>query len=174
MLLALGRDNTSTTRGGETQIVFDKVDNQDFGIKNTSSKYMYAPYRSEKGQYWHQARIISSGEEAVLSIAVIGTFGTKKLADILSVWFGGFKTAIGVSLGLESTNWENADGFQRSLAVRFVGASQLMYPLDISDLEPGLYTGRITLTLNSKFGDGSAAQSSKSEVSVSCHLTQAR
>ena len=140
------RDTNSVTRGSATQLIFDRRDDDD--VPNGDAGYMYAPYRSETGKNWHIAAIAANGSSMVLSLGVNLT-GID--ASKLKVWCGGFfpPGATDPITGTASTDWEFANGWQRSLNQPFVGTASFNYQLNISDVVAGTYAGTLTLTLTS-------------------------
>jgi hypothetical protein len=148
-LVSLTRDSGSVSRGTATQIVFDRLDSQDNQGTSGNAGYMYAPYRSETGKNWHIANVTANGATMVLSMAVTGTAGTTPLSSILSVFCGGFWTpgATNELGGTKSTDWEFANGWQRSLSQPFTGTVPFNYRLTVTGLSAGTYNGSITLTL---------------------------
>lgn len=146
--VSLTRDSNSVTRGSATQILFDKRDDQD--MTGGDAGYMYAPYRSETGKNWHVASIAANGSTLSLDVSVTGTVGTTPLVNILKIWCGGFFTP-GSSTpitGTNSTDWEWANGWQRTLSQPFTGTASFNYQLNIADITAGgPYSGNITFTL---------------------------
>ncbi len=142
--VAYTRDVNSVTRGSATQLIFDKRDDDD--MTGGDAGFMYAPYRSETGANWHVASIAANGSSMVLSLGVNLT-GID--ASKLKVWCGGFfpPGATNPITGTASTDWEFANGWQRSLSQPFVGTSSFGYQLNISDVVAGTYAGTLTLTL---------------------------
>ncbi len=149
--ISLSRDtNSSVTRGSATTILFDKRDDQD--MSGGDAGYMYAPYRSETGKNWHLASISANGSTTGLSASVTGDIGTTPIANILKLWCGGFYTPSSSTpiTGTPSTDWEWANGWQRTLSSPFIGTVSFSYQLNISEIAAGgPYTGNITLTLTS-------------------------
>lgn len=148
--VSLIRDTNSVTRGSVTQILFDKRDDQDMTGGNAG--YMYAPYRSETGKNWHLASVAANGSNVALGTSVTGSLGATPLANVLKLWCGGFFTP-GSSTpitGTNSTDWEWANGWQRSLSQPFTGTVPFNYQLNITDIPAGgPYTGTVTFTLTS-------------------------
>jgi len=148
--LALTRDDNSVTRFTASEVVFDRVDDQD-GQADGDANFMYAPYRSETGKNWHLAQILSNGSTMTLTASVAGVAGTVPLADIMNVFFGGFFNSHGGFSGGTSGDWELLDTFSRTLNQPFTGVAPLNYQLLIGTVPSSAspYTGNITYTLTS-------------------------
>lgn len=148
--LALTRDSNSVTRFSASQLVFDRYDDQD-GQTDGNSGFMYAPYRSETGKNWHVTDMIANGSTMTLSATATGTVGPTPLADVLKLWCGGFFAAGAITPldGTESTAWEKADGFTRTVNQTFTGTAPFNYQLNVSGVTSGTYSGSVTFTLTS-------------------------
>lgn len=147
--VTLARDVNSVTRFSASQVVFDRVDDQDPGVTNPNPGFMYAPYRSETGKNWHLASILANGTSLTLTASVSGTVGSTPLANVLSVFCGGFFAA-GASTpvaGTVSPDWEPLSGFTRTLSQPFTGTVPFNYRLSIAGAPAGTYAGSITYTL---------------------------
>lgn len=150
--LQLIRDANSVTRGSTTNILFDRLDGADPGVTNPNYGYMYAPYRSETGKNWHLTDMVANGSTMSLSVAVTGTVGGQPLASILHLWCGGFfePGASQPISGTASTEWDYANGWQRSLSRPFIGTAPFNYRLTVTGVPGGqTYTGSVTFTLTS-------------------------
>jgi len=150
--VSLVRDANSVTRGSATNILIDRLDGNDPGVTNPNFGFMYAPYRSETGKNWHVADMVANGASMSLSISVTGSVGSTPLSSLLKLWCGGFYTpgATTPISGTASTDWEFANGWQRSLARPFIGTAPFNYRLDVSSVPGGqTYTGSVTFTLTS-------------------------
>lgn len=145
--VSLSRDTNSVTRGTATQILFDKLDCTD--MAGGDCGFMYAPYRSEQGKNWHIVQIVANGSAMSLGITVTGSIGTTPLSSILKVWTGGFYTTGSSTYipGTPSTNWEYANGWQRTLNQAFVGTVPFNYQLNIGSAAAGTYSATVTFTL---------------------------
>lgn len=150
--VTLERDSNSVTRFTATQVTFDRYDDQDPGVTQPNSGFMYAPYRSEVGKNWHLARMFSNGTTMTLTAAVTGTVGTTPLSTILQCFCGGFfedGAAVGTPAlaGTTSADWENVQGFTRTVSRPFAGITPFNYRLTVRGVRSGTYTGTITFTL---------------------------
>lgn len=148
--LELMRDGNSVDRGVPTQIVFDRYDDQDPGVSDPDVRYMYAPYRSERGNNWHILRILTNGPSMTLSASVTGAVGDRSMTERLRAFCGGFFAAgAGTPLsGTASTDWELLDGFSRSVNQPFEGVVPFSYRLEVSGVRAGRYSGTVTYTLS--------------------------
>lgn len=149
--ISITRDISSVTRGSAGTILFDKRDDQDRPGRGDPA-YMYAPYQSETGKNWHVTQIAANGSTMSLSARVAGTVGTTPLANILQVWCAGFFATGGTGSipDTPSTNWENANGWNRTLSQAFTGVVPFSYRLNITGIAAGgPYTGTITFTVTS-------------------------
>ncbi len=150
--LKLERDPNSVARFAASQLVFDRVDDQDPGVAGPNANFMYAPYRSETGKNWHVVRILSNASRLTLTASVTGSAGGGSLADILNVFSGGF-FAEGSSSplsGTKSGDWEPLNGFTRNVEQAFTGTVPMNYRLDIAGIGAGTYSGNITYTLTTQ------------------------
>ena len=151
--LSLQRDTTSSvTRFSASQVVFDRYDDQDPGVTNPNSGFMYAPYRSEVLKNWHIARIFSNGTTMTLSATVTGTVGGQPIANRINVFCGGFfdsslPTGSPPIDGTASEDWEALQGFSRTLSRGFAGVVPFNYRLNVSGVSAGTFTGSVTYTL---------------------------
>jgi hypothetical protein len=147
--VSLARDLTgSVTRGSATTILFDKLDSQDGS--GGDAGLMYAPYRTaENGKNWHIAKVAANGSTLTLAVAVSGTVGGQPLANLLKLYCGGFFLTGSPTFisGTNSTDWEFASGWQRTLTQAFIGTVPFNYQLNVSAIGAGSYSGSVTFTL---------------------------
>ena len=150
LTLALIRDANSVTRGTTNQIIFNKLDSVD--TTGGDPGLMYAPYRTtEAGKNWHVAQIAANGLTMKLRVTVSGNIGTTPLANILKIYCGGFfysgsDTEI---TGTKSTDWDFADGWERSLSQPFTGTAPFFYQLNVSTIGSGTFNAAgVTFTLS--------------------------
>lgn len=146
--LALVTDINSVAVSAGT-VKFDKYDDVD--IPGGSPSFMYAPYRSLVGKNWHLASMVANGTSLTLTAAVSGTVGPKNLADVLSVFFGGFCDGNGDCSAGKSTTWEQLSTFSRTKTGAYAGSAPLNYRLDVSGVPSSStpFTGSVTYTLTS-------------------------
>ena len=149
--VTLMRDVNSVTRFSAGTVVFDRMDDQDGAVTNPNPGFMYAPYRSETGKNWHLASILANGSSLTLTANVSGTVGSTPLANVISVFCGGFFVASATTpiAGTPSSDWEPLNAFTRTVNQPFTGTVPFNYRLNISGAPAGTYAGSITYTLTS-------------------------
>ncbi|GEM_PF-7127040 len=142
--LALATDDNSIATSAAT-VAFNKYDDED--IAGGSASLMYAPYRSNRGKNWHILRLSANGSSMTLTASASGPVGSKNLAELLKVWFGGFCNADGDCSDGKSSDWEKLSTLSRSKSGAYSGVVPLNYQLDVSGVSANTYTGNITYTL---------------------------
>lgn len=150
--LTLDRDANSVSRFSAGQLVFDRVDDQDPGVTNPSPNFMYAPYRSETGKNWHIVKINSNASRLTLSASVTGQAGNRNLADVLSLFCGGFfaEGATQPLSGTKSDDWEPLNSYREDVEQPFTGTVPMNYRLSIAGIGAGTFSGNITYTLTTQ------------------------
>lgn len=145
--LQKGTNSDCTTPG---VITFTTLDSQDRPGVGDGEK-MYAPLISHGGKNWHETKMVSTGANTALTIAVTTdpTIGGKKLSLRLYVYCGGWWKQDGTMVANTIKDWGLAKSYSQTITQSFVGTSPFNYYVNVAGVPGGttIYSGGITFSL---------------------------